>query len=124
MVSSSSNQRSVFWQSLTAIAYKEGTPQELSSKLQQAILIFGSETPDNLDCVDQICIGEAQGTIGPILKGTGELLSDIAWSLEDMPMPSILADMHPDISKEHWGGFTRFVTLMLSALNRDIEPPN
>ncbi len=123
MISSNAEQRTQFWQSLATIVYEKGTPQEFSIKLREAIINFGSETPDNLNCVDQIRVGEVDSAIGPKFKSSGELLSDIAWSLEDLPMPPKLAVLHPEISQEDWESFARFVTLIFSALNRDIDAP-
>ena len=89
--------------------------------MQEAIFTFGSKTPDNLKCVEHIYIGEVDGAIGPVLINSGELLSEIAWSLEDLPMLPTLANLHPELSVEDWESFARLVTLIFSALNRDID---
>ena len=99
-----------------AVTSAGDTPAALSRQLHEAILRHGSETPDNLACCASLRIGEKDGVAGPMLSGCGEMLQDVAWSLEEMPLPDTIRQAHPVLTEDEWSSFTRLVTLIFTSL--------
>ena len=104
--------RERFLAALNAIAGGQATPEELTRKLRQALLDFGSETPDNLNCAHRVEIGRVGAETGPKIIGHDVLFSDIAHALESEAMLSAIEEQFPQISEKHWDAFTRMTTLI------------
>ena len=99
-----------------------GDADDLTERLRRALLDFGSETPDNRTMADGLRIGQGQqdGTpaFGPTLGQSDVLVAEFAWAVEDLPMPLHLKQRFPELSNADWDTYTRFCTLVMSALTR------
>ncbi len=114
--------RTQFLEALSGIVEGRESPADLTSKLRRTLLDFASETPDNLNCAEQVAVSTVGAETGPALDGRGVLLSDIAHALENEPMPDRLKDAFPNTTAKDWDAFTRLTTLIYSALNREASP--
>lgn len=99
--------------------------QALTQTFRAAFLAIVSETPDNLQCVSRIAIAAVEDDEGrasrrPVLSSTGTPLADIAWSLEEAPMPKQLQERYPQMGQDDWDAFTRFATVLLNELVQPI----
>ncbi len=108
--------RGLFWQTLNAIANGDPDAGDLTAQFRSALLAFGSETPDNLNCAGRIEIGIADGKTAPLLGG--HPLAGIAHALEDQPIPEDLRAAFPDLTERDWDAFGRLTTLLYIALSR------
>ena len=88
----------------------------LTKNLHDALLSFGSETPDNLSCVNRIEVGSVGNNRGLKLRNQNILLSELAYELENMPMPEQVKEAFPNIIEEDWDAFTRLTTLLYITL--------
>ncbi|MFF5965096.1 pentapeptide repeat-containing protein [Streptomyces collinus] len=99
----------------------------LTTRFREALRTAGSETPDNLACVQRLEYGTVPGPTyaperersGLKIAGTDILVSDLAWRIEDTPIPASVADDHPELTAEQWSAATRVITLLLGALEAD-----
>lgn len=99
-------------------------PADITTGFRKALLTAASETPDNLACVQHLEYGTVPGTPYPPehersglkITGTDILVSDLAWRIEDSPIPASVADDHPGLTPEQWAAATRAITLLLGAL--------
>jgi len=79
--------REQFLEALNGIAGGRTTAQQLTRNLRRALLDFGSEAPDNLNCAGQVEVGPVGSEIGPKITGRDVLFSDIAHALDSEPLP-------------------------------------
>ena len=61
--------REQFLEALNGIAGGRTTAQQLTRNLRRALLDFGSEAPDNLNCAGQVEVGPVGSEIGPKITG-------------------------------------------------------
>lgn len=87
---------------------------QLLVKFQNAFLALGSETPDNLEAVEQFNLIKNGDRVGIGVRGGQCLLTDIAWSMEDIELPSIIAERFPDLTEQDWEAYQRFITVLIS----------
>jgi hypothetical protein len=97
---------------------------ELTRSLLCAFLDFGSETPDNVNCSRHIEYGviSEQGrpqALGLKIRGKNIGLAGLANLLENIELPEDIAKELPSLTKEEWDAFTRMVTMILLALQRE-----
>ena len=111
--------RTRFLEALTAVAEGRTNAEDLTKSLRVALLEFGSETPDNLSCAEQIEVGTVGSETGLTLLGRELLYSEIAHVIEGEPMPEALKTAFPDITDEDWDAFGRLTTLIYILLSRD-----
>ena len=113
---------------LSAIARDEDGPDALTRSFREAFLALGSETPDNVASMAALDVGpgvsDGLAEHGLRLAGTAHLLSDVAYALENQPMPAAMADEIPGMTEAHWDAFTRLTTLIYIALTRQSDPAN
>ena len=114
--------RKQFLEALNEIAASQTTAQELTRKLRRALLDFGSETPDNLNCANRVEVDRVESKTGPKICGQDALFRDIAHALEDEPLPEALKEHFPEISEKDWDAFTRMTTLIYILLSPDASP--
>ncbi|HYF47921.1 MAG TPA: hypothetical protein VEJ63_00830 [Planctomycetota bacterium] len=103
------------------------SPSTVDAELKEAFLQTGSETPDNLSCIDYIEYGEisderwsVKTTYALKLKRQGALLSDIANVLENCDMPREIKERFPNITGEEWDAAMRMMTVIMMAFERDV----
>jgi len=114
--------RTRFLEALTGIAEGRTNAEELTKNLRVALLEFGSETPDNLSCAEQIEVGTVGSETGLKLLGRELLLSEIAHVIEGEPLPKAIKAAFPGISEGDWAAFGRLTTLIYILLSRDRRP--
>ena len=114
--------RTRFLEALTGIDEGRTNAEELTKNLRVALLEFGSETPDNLSCAEQIEVGTVGSETGLKLLGREVLLSEIAHVIEGEPMPEAIKAAFPGISEVDWAAFGRLTTLIYILLSRDRRP--
>jgi hypothetical protein len=90
--------------------------ERISEKLRAALLAFGSETPDNVSCTNRIEVGHVDDVRGLKLRDQNILLSELAYELEDAPVPETVKAAFPDITGEDWSAFLRLTTLLYISL--------
>lgn len=106
-----------FIEALNALAAGQSNPQELKTTLREALLDFGSATPDNLNCANRVEVGRVGPHTGLKITGREALFSDISHALEAEPMPSGIKEQFPQISEKDWDAFTRMTTLIYILLS-------
>ncbi|MBZ3906189.1 pentapeptide repeat-containing protein [Streptomyces griseiscabiei] len=102
-------------------------PADVTTGFRKALLTAGSETPDNLACVEHLEYGTVPGPpyapererAGLRIAGTDILVSDVAARIEDSPVPPSVAEHFPELTPERWSAATRVITLLLGALEAD-----
>lgn len=102
-------------------------PSDITAGFRKALLTAGSETPDNLACVEHLEYGTVPGPpyapererSGLKITGTDVLVSDVARRIEDTPVPASVAGDFPELTPEQWSAATRVITLLLGALEAD-----
>lgn len=112
--------RKQFLEALNEIAGGQATLEGMTQELRQALLNFGSETPDNLNCADRVEVGPVGLKIVPKVRDREVLFRDIAHALEDEIMPKALKEHFPEISEKDWDAFTRLTTLIYILLPPDV----
>jgi hypothetical protein len=116
--------RTQFMDALSCISEGSSGAEELTANLRAALLDFGSETPDNLDCAKRIEVGAVDTEIGMYiglkLRGREALLSDVAHMVEDGPMPGSLKSAFPELTESDWNAFSRLTTLIYILLGRKL----
>ena len=111
--------RKRFLEALTGISEGQTGAEELTKKLREALLEFGSETPDNLSCAEQIEVGPVGERTGLKLRSRDLPFYDIANVVEGDTMPEVLKTAFPDITQDEWDAFGRVTTLIYILLSRD-----
>jgi hypothetical protein len=104
---------------------------EMSGQLMKAFLDFGSETPDNLNCFQNVEYGLVINRIdganrdktGLKLKGRNVLISEVMNVVEDLEIPAEVKEYYPKLTKEQWSAITRITTMVLISLERRVKVP-
>jgi hypothetical protein len=123
--------RNNFRKTLCSLAQHSPSKAEItnmSKQVMQAFLDFGSETPDNLDCFQNLEYGLATNdshtsrkTVGLKLKGADVLISDVMHMIESMEIPAEVKEDFPDLTTEQWDAITRMTVMMLFSLEQDVK---
>jgi hypothetical protein len=93
--------------------------------LQERLLDFGSHTPDNLACAQDIELRTRITDLGPpesqsvAIKNSPYSIADILHSAEGCPTPKQVEEYCPDLTQEQWDNALRFTTLVLLSLQWD-----
>ena len=100
---------------------------EINGQLRDALLSYGSATPDNTNCVEHVQVGHVPhpglGSVtGLVTVHSRALLSDVCNALEDLELPEALRHVLPSLSGAEWRACTRMVTMILTALETDPIP--
>lgn len=92
-----------------------------NQQLKEAILAFGSETPDNLEAARHIVYGSNSAKLewGLKLKNTPFLISELIQALLNSYPPKNIKHYFPDLTLEEWQEAMKFSYLLL----KDIEKP-
>ncbi|MEV6711485.1 hypothetical protein AB0M48_05495 [Lentzea sp. NPDC051208] len=102
--------RDAFINELIAIAHgKSGDPQ-----FKRALVEFGSETPDNLNSIEQLELDPARSAL--VLRRHGIPISDLLHAAEDSDVPPSVREAFPLVTQAEWDAAMRLVTLILIAL--------
>jgi hypothetical protein len=107
---------------LSGVAIGPDSNEELTARLRLALLEFSSQTPDNLNCTERIEIGAVGDETGLKIRNKKLKLGDIAYAVEDMPMPAELAVALPEMTAQDWEVFTRLTTLLYILFDRSSAP--
>lgn len=124
------NAKDVFRRTLFALADSSLTDADLSQRnedLRQAFLAFGSETPDNLNCVEYVEhgwvhhreYGDLVHTCGLKLKNTDLLISEIICVLGDEVFTQAVQKQFPNLTVEQCESVNRITTMILLSLECD-----
>lgn len=93
-----------------------------TKELRKAILAYGSETPDNIDCAQRIENADYKDVgmdyHGLVLSNTDISLSTLLNTAEGSAVPELVTARYPGITQEDWDSVLRFCTLLLSSLDR------
>jgi hypothetical protein len=97
-----------------------------TAEIRQALLAFGSQTPENRACAEQIDFGPSVGRragperkVGLRIAGSNLLVSDILYETEDAGMPKAVRAACPDLTEDAWAAAMRLVMLILLSLECD-----
>lgn len=102
--------RDAFINELLALAHgKTG-----DSAFKRALLDFGSETPDNLNCAEQLELDPSRSAL--VLRKHGIPISDLLNVAEDSDVPPSVREAFPLVTQAEWDAAMRLVTLILIAL--------
>lgn len=88
----------------------------LTRDLREALLAFGSETPDNLAAMAETLVSIQGRHLGPATRIWGRLFADHAHAIEDHPMSEPLRRDFPKVSDAEWEVFARVTTLIHAML--------
>ncbi len=98
---------------------------EITDGIMRTLVEVGSETPDNLNCSQQIEYGRVdRRQVGPAtvfglkVKGTEMLVSDVMHLVEDDGIPESVQQYYPDLTDDQWSAVTRMTTMILLSLER------
>ena len=105
-----------FIESICDLQSKE--KKEAIDQLHRLILDYGSETPDNLEAVNNITYIVNKYICG-VGTQSGILASDILNSLEETSIPPEIKNKFPNLKKNEWEGILRYCTLVLCALEEN-----
>jgi len=98
-------------QSLIAISENSASSDKLLDKFSENFLNYASETPDNLDCLEQLKIVDGK-FFGLGLK-SGELISDILHIAEGSDIPPQVKKSYPNLSQNQWDAVLRLAMVIL-----------
>jgi len=99
--------------SLIRIAQDSSLPNDRYDSFSKCFLDYGSDTTDNLACIDRLTLGESDGSFSLILK-SGELVSDILNTAEGCNIPQQVQDSYPNLTQEQWDAVLRLSTIVLT----------
>ncbi len=116
--------RTQLLEALNRIAEGRDNAETLTKNLRKALLDFASETPDNVNCTERTEVGSVGTGVGLKLQGRKLLFSEIAYAIEDGPMPDAVKNTFPNISEHDWDAFARLTTLIYVLLERNSENSN
>jgi hypothetical protein len=97
--------------------------------LMDALLAFGSETPDNLGMNQHLdygihedvgSMGKQRRFVGLRLRNSGIGVAELLNVLEDVDVPASLKKRYPEVDDKEWSALRRFVTLIVLALQREV----
>lgn len=90
-----------------------------NTQLQEILLSFGSQTPDNLNTLTQIVYGNVGENWSLKLKAKPILIIDAWKKLEGTRLPKYVQHTFPDINQQEWQAVIQFISLIL----KDITSP-
>jgi hypothetical protein len=102
--------------------------EDVQPYFAQLLLRFGSETPDNLNCAEQVTIATyanrytKRQQLGMALKRLGIPLSTLMNHIEDLALPESIQQEFPELTEAEWEAATRAITLTLLACEPSAEP--
>ena len=96
---------------LVDISNKESDKDELHQQFSNLFLQYGSETPDNRECIIELCIVD-KDSFGLGLKN-GVLVSDIMNSAEGCAISGQVKQDYPDLTQKQWDAVLRLTTMLL-----------
>lgn len=117
-----------FIELLLEIRNGKHTNKKATQMLRERILALGSETPDNLNCVNHIEIGKVTPGAGPLearcikVRGRDIRVVDVMHTIEDARMPKSVRDRYPDLTTGEWSACLRLATLVLMMFEQDSWP--
>jgi hypothetical protein len=96
--------------------------QDADAQFREGFLTFGSETPDNSACVDEIGFGSLPpnptgyaSLLGFVLRRSGLVVSDILNEAEGCPIPEQVGREFPTLSQGEWDAILRLATMLVLA---------
>jgi hypothetical protein len=103
--------------------HKDKSLSRENKEIMNEFLELGSETEDNINCVNHIEYGfvdetdtHSYRTYGLKIKNTDILLSSIAHTIEDISIPENIKEDFPAITHEQWSAATRMITMIIFSL--------
>lgn len=115
--------RNPFRKQLCSLATTLPSPADLQSRsdeLMQAFLLFGSETEDNLSCVQHVEYGWVNkrdfgppSICGLKLHDKPLLISDLIYALGGYDLLPLIRQNYPDLTEEEWDATLRITTIIL-----------
>ncbi|NJL54769.1 hypothetical protein HC928_05915 [bacterium] len=103
---------------------REFDVENYSDIIMRAFLAFGSETPDNENCVRQLEYKQTEQDDNPYRRYYGFTLKQsnipvhfLLNKLEGMPVPASIKDAYPDLSQEEWDAALRMATMIVAAFS-------
>lgn len=96
--------------------------KKFDKHIKQLLLKFGSETKDNIECLNHIELTRSGDNFGIKLKNKDIFISDIVNALEDMEdTPHEVKEYYPDITDKEWQSSTRLSTLILLLFEKSLK---
>ena len=112
----------MLWQTVQSLSDNSTELDTHTRNLRQALLAIGSETPDNLQCVADLDFGPIEDGAGLRLSKLELPISDLAYELENLPLPAELKSRFPGLEERDWEAFGRLVTLLLISISKITVP--
>jgi hypothetical protein len=107
--------RARFRQAIQAVVESRDNAARLDEEFKESLLDFGSETEDNLSCVERVKIGPLQRSgAGFALRASNLSIADVIHMAEGSPIPQEVVDYFPGISQEDWDAVLRLCTLFFT----------
>ncbi len=104
--------------------------QAFGDQVMQAFLEFGSDTPDNRMCWERIEFGSVEEDGPPWIpsvsyvfkvKNKSIYVRDILNRMEELPIPSEIAEAYPELDEEEWSAIMR-IALMIVTVFEPTKP--
>ena len=115
----------------TAKAQSSVELKDATQALREALLTFGSETPDNVQCAQHVEFGWVRrrrfgpsDVMGLKIRGKPVLISDLIHAIEDAVVPRKVQRQYPTITADDWAAARRLVTLILLAFQQTHQAPS
>jgi hypothetical protein len=125
--------RGMFAKALSKMLVSRFKPSERKARLRalaEGFLAFGSETPDNVQCIEHIDYGLLPIRWGvPVrraalkIKGKSIGLAELAHEVEGSRIPASVRREYPELTTQEWHAFQRLVTMILIALEEELPKP-
>lgn len=98
---------------------KNGDAELLTESFRKMIVIYGSDTPDNLKSSEllsiknNIGIGDTYNALKICLRRLDISVVDIMYEMEGSEIPDSIKEKYPELSHEEWTAVFRIVVLLL-----------
>jgi hypothetical protein len=96
----------------------------LSNEIMRAFIRFGSDTPNNRNCFENIEYGSSIGrsnpdvtTYGFKVKGTATFVGHLLNIIESLEMPTEITEAYPDLTEEQWKAAMRMAVMVVQAFS-------
>jgi len=108
--------RDRFLKALLAVIDAQEEDLDIDEEFGRALLAYGSETEDNVQCVQRVKVGTVPTTsgVGFALRTSNLSVARILNVAEGSPVPDDVLEYYPNITQEDWDAVLRLCTLVFS----------
>jgi hypothetical protein len=98
-----------------------GSPSAIDAEFVASLLAFGSETEDNMSCVERVGIRRIPGgygsqVIGLAMRSRDTMVAEILNAAEGSEVPATVLEALPGLEQADWDAVLRLATMILVSL--------